>query len=272
MRRLSSWKPYERSLRARSGACRPIPNPALALDDRTTPERPMILFRRRTVWVPTARGWLLILAVVGAAGVAAVRGLHPFLAVDERAGARVLVIEGWLAPEQLDQAVRIYQAGGYERIYTTGGPVLGWQELAVATNYAQLAADYLARHGVPRERIAAVPAPASAQERTFLSAVMLRRFAMASERKLDAIDLVSVGAHARRSRLLYEMALGPESRVGVIAARPTEYDSAAWWRTTRGVSQVVVQAFGYAWVKCCFWPGPRGSSDERWGAASMSKR
>lgn len=101
------------------------------------------------------------------------------------------------------------------RIATTGGPI-EWPETKYG-NYARMAADYLVKHGVPHDLILVVPAPPSAQERTFLSAVMLREFMQHLGIELDAIDLFSSGTHARRSRLLYQMALGKKVRVGVLA-------------------------------------------------------
>lgn len=224
------------------------------------------LFRRHEVWLPTIRGWLFLLLLGAVACILVVRNIYPFLAPNEPIGARVLVVEGWLAPTELDQAVQTIKEGRYERVVTTGGPIQGWQELVINTSYAQLAADYLARRGVPRDAITVVPAPASAQERTFLSAVMFRKAAQQSGTMLEAIDLFSSGAHARRSRLLFRMALGPAVRVGVLAARPDDYDGEAWGRTTVGVSSVVIQSLGLAWVKCFFWPGPPGSEEELWAA------
>jgi hypothetical protein len=78
------------------------------------------------------------------------------------------------------------------------------------------------------------------------------------------VDVFSAGPHARRSRLLYQMALGPGVQVGVLAARPAGFDPDVWWRTSTGVEQMVFQGLGFVWVKCCFWPGPLGSNTELW--------
>ena len=200
------------------------------------------------------------------------RNLYSFLAPNEPVRARVLVVEGWLAPEELDQAVQAFKKGSYERIVTTGGPISGWPELFLNTDYANMAADYLAQHNVPRKALAVVPAPKSAQERTFLSAVMVRKSAKQLGITLDAVDVFSSGPHARRSRLLYQMALGQNVRVGVLAARPSEFDAEHWWRSSAGVEAMIFQSLGYAWVKCCFWPGPPGSQQELWTELSMNGR
>ena len=227
---------------------------------------PMILFRQRRIWLPTIWGWLLLLALGFVMCALAARNIYDFLAPNDPVGARVLVIEGWLAPDELDQAVQLFKKGGYQRVVTTGGPIVGWPELFKDSNYAQLAADYLAQHGIPREAIIAVPTPASAQERTFLSAVVLRESAQRLGMTLDAIDLLSSGAHARRSRLLFQMAFGSKVRVGILAARPADYNPDAWWRSSSGAEAMVFQTIGLIWMKCCFWPGPPGSQQELWAS------
>lgn len=217
------------------------------------------------MWLPTIWGWFVLLILGFMICIFVIRNIYSFLSPNDPVGARILVVEGWLAPDELDQAIQTYQKGGYQRIVTTGGPIVGWSELFVRTNYAQMAADYLAKHGLPIDRIVIMPTPASAQERTFLSAVVFRESAQKLGISFDKIDLVSSGAHARRSRLLYQMALGPKVRVGVLAARSKDYDPEAWWRSSSGVEAIFFQAIGLVWVKCCFWPGPPGSQQELWG-------
>lgn len=224
------------------------------------------LFRRREAVLPTAWGWLVLLLATLAAAVLLVRNLHPFLAINQPVGARLLVVEGWMGPKGLDQAIAAFRAGGYERVVTTGGPIESWPKPPQAT-YAELAADYLKQHGLGNIPITAVPAPASAQDRTFLNAVVVREWAKQTGTSLQALDVFSSGTHARRSRLLYRLAFGPGVEVGVLAARYFEYDDRAWWRTGTGARDVLEQAVQLFWVKCFFRPPAPGSHEERWSVA-----
>ncbi len=226
-------------------------------------QRP-IFFRQRQVWMPTNLGWFSLLLICVVSGFLLLSNIYNFLAQNEPVGALILVVEGWLAPDELDQSIQTFKKGKYERIVTTGGPVTQWPGSNLDTDYAKLAADYLALHGIRRDLIYVVSAPKSAQERTFLSAVMFRESAQRLGITLDAVDIFSSGPHARRSRLLFQMALGPKVRVGVLAARPSDFEPEAWWRTSVGVENVFFQSFGFIWVKCCFWPGPTGSREESW--------
>jgi uncharacterized SAM-binding protein YcdF (DUF218 family) len=149
---------------------------------------------------------------------------------------------------------------------TTGGPIERWSGLIGFSNYAELSADYLTRQGVPPDQVVAVPAPASAQDRTFLSAVKLREWLQDAGRRYDAIDVLSSGTHARRSRRLFQQALGPEMNVGVLSVEPSGYDPQAWWRSSAGVKTVLGETISMAWTVCCFHPPEPGSHDELWGA------
>lgn len=210
------------------------------------------LVRRREVWLPTLWGWITILALAALCGGLVARHLYDFLATKAPVGARVLVVEGWLGPEELDEAATAFRAGGYERVLTTGGPVYHWS--AGGATFADQAATYLKQHGLPSAVVTAVPAARTEQDRTFQSAVAVREWARRTGTGLTAIDIVSDSTHARRSRLLYRMAFGEDVKVGVLATRAYEYDAAVWWRTSAGAKRVIEEAVGFAWVACCFRP------------------
>jgi hypothetical protein len=230
--------------------------------------------RRRTMWWPTLWGWLLLVTLGVLLGIATVlvvaRGLHGLLAPNEPArgadgrGARTLVVEGWMDDAELAQAVLSFERGHYERVLVTGGPIESWQGAQRWGSYAARAAVRLRLLGLTEVPIVAVPAPASLQERTYLSAVMLREWSQSASKPLAAIDLVSAGVHARRSRLLFRWALGDAVEVGVLAVRPTGYDEQRWWTSSAGSKAVLGEAIGLAWTLCCFKPPAPGTHEERW--------
>jgi hypothetical protein len=223
------------------------------------------LFRRREVWLPTLWGWTAILLVLALASLLVVRNLYSFLAPDAPVGARVLVVEGWMGPDELEQAAEIFKDRGYERAFTTGGPIpAGFEELG-RDSFADLARDFLLRRGLPEGAVTSVPTPASAQDRSFLSAVMLREWVAREGLRLDALDLLSSGVHSRRSRLLYRIAFGPDVRIGILAARSNAYNPSAWWRTSVGAKTVLSETIGLIWTKLFFRPGEPGSEAEKWG-------
>ena len=230
-----------------------------------------LLFRRRHVWLPSLWGTAVLSVVTAGAAVGCALVAYGFLAPDQPAfakdgrGASILVVEGWLDEAELDQAMAAFRRGGYERVVVTGGPIESWQSFLPWPSYAERAFDHLRKHGLAGVAISAVPAPASAQDRSFLSAIVFRDWARKNGVVLEAVDVFSAGVHARRSWLVYRMALGESVQVGVMAARPKDYEPDRWWATSAGAKAVIGEGLSLAWTKCCFWPGAPGSHEEKWG-------
>lgn len=225
----------------------------------------MQLLRRRQVWVPTLWGWLALFAVLGVVSLLAVRNVYGFLAPNEPVSARTLVVEGWVPVEELDQAVTVFHDGGYERAITTGGPMEHDFERPDGRTYAARAHDYLVLRGVPESSVVALPSPASAQDRSFLNAVMLREWLDRSGGGVTAVNIFSSGPHCRRSLLLHRLAFGSRYQVGILAGRPAEYEPEVWWRTSAGARDVIGESIGWVWTRFFFRPGDPGSHEERWG-------
>jgi hypothetical protein len=217
------------------------------------------LVRRKELWVPTLWGWLALAVAGMLLAAAVVRGLYPLLAMTEPVGGPVLIVEGWMAPKELEEAAIAYSTGRYTLVITTGGPVHhGWLGTYKET-YADQAAEFLRYRGLPPRAIVAVPSAITQEDRTFHSALRVREWAKRANVRIDGADVVSAGPHTRRSRLLYQLALGEDVRVGAIATRPYDYDPARWWRSSVGAKDVWEQAVGLLWVKWFFQP-PRAAS------------
>jgi DUF218 domain-containing protein len=209
-------------------------------------------FRRSEIWLPTLWGWLVLLVLGVAVAFLAARNLHGFLATTKPVGARILVVEGWMGSEELEETAAIFRSRGYERVITTGGPIIRWPPSPGPETFADQAAWYLQELGLPENALTAVPAKSTSSDRTYLSAVTVREWAKRSGLRLEAFDVISNGPHARRSWLLYRRVFGPEVKVGILATKSYDYDAARWWRSSIGAQKVIDQAVGVLWVQCCF--------------------
>ena len=213
------------------------------------------LLRRRQVWLPTLWGWLLLLALGLLGLVALAVAANGALALNDPArDARTLIVEGWIDESELAQAMAVLRRGRYERVLTTGGPIEPWSDVGGWQTFAERAAAYLRTHGPANLPVIAVPAPETKLERTYLNAVMVREWARQSGTALVAVDVYSAGVHARRSRLVYRMALGSKVEVGVLAAVPKGFDAERWWRSSVGAKTLLGETLGLFWTECCFWP------------------
>ena len=222
------------------------------------------LFRRRNVRLPTLTGMIIILLVIGLAGTFAFRSVALFLTVNEPVGADTLVIEGWMGKEELGQALAYFNANGYNRAIIVGGPI-GNDFHGIDTSFAERAAGYLQSIGLPGEKTVVINAPWSAQNRTFLNAVMTRDWLSRSAPALKRLDVFSSHVHTRRSRYLFGLAFGDAVEVGVVPSAPADFDPEHWWRSSASGKYVAVEFAAWVMARCCFDPGEPGSHFERWG-------
>jgi len=215
------------------------------------------LTKRKERRVLTWRGWLVVLTGLVLAAVIAVRMMHPFLATSDPRGGELLVVEGWLPDDALAIALREFRMGGYRLLVTMGGPVpLGYHYSGEKT-YAALAATTLGLLGMDAARLVVVPAASATRDRTYMAAVALKAWldsssAMTGNEPVRTITVCSLGPHARRTRLLYERALGRSVAIGIIPLPDARYDAAAWWRTSDGVRIVTGEFIAYLYARFLF--------------------
>jgi len=224
----------------------------------------LTFFRRRYIFLPTISGMLVIIGVLGITLFLFVQNVATFLAVHEPVGSNYLVVEGWLYKAELDQALTTFNAENYQYVIVTGGPTDDEFDKKGLT-YAERAARYLQSTGFPTEKIIIVSSPYSAKDRTFLTAVMVREWLSSESIEPVSIDVFSSGVHARRSRVLYQLAFGEEVRVGIFASIPEHYDLGQWWESSEGANKILKEIVGLTAIKCCFKPGDKGSHFEKWG-------
>lgn len=209
-------------------------------------------FRRREIWLPTWRGWLLVLLIVALTAAALFLGAYPFLAVDAPRSSGAVVLEGWVSKYTVPLASAAIARHSYAPCYATGGPIEEDSPLGEYETYAQLGAYRLQQSGVAS--VIAVPCPYVRKDRTYTSAVELRRWMQAHGGVPRDLTIFTQGVHARRSRLLFEKAFGEGTTIGVIAAPPRAFDPRRWFTSSEGVREVIGEAVAYGYARLFFWP------------------
>lgn len=197
---------------------------------------------------------MLGLGLVLVLGYAGLRGLYPFLAVDTRVPGGVLVVEGWAPDYALAAAVREFREHPYQRLYVTGGPLERGAPLSEYRTYAELGAAIVLRLGLGPENVQSVPSPAVQKDRTYASALALKRWLADHDLRATNCQVISLGPHTRRTRLLFEKALGKEVSVGVMAVEDQDYDPRHWWRSSEGFRVVSGELLAYGYARFWFHP------------------
>ena len=218
------------------------------------------LLRRRQFVVPTWRGWIVLL-LAGAVFVALVAwSVHPFLAVNAPVLGGVLVVEGWAPDYALVEAIAEFQRRQAGRLYVSGGPLEQGGPLSDYQTFAELGAATLLRLGLNTNQVQAVPAPAVRQDRTYASALALKNWLRERGAAVTNVNVSSIGPHCRRTRLLYEKALGDFTKVGIISIQARDYDPGRWWTSSQGVRTVISEVIAYGYARFLF-RAPRGVAE-----------
>lgn len=208
----------------------------------------MKLVRKKEVWLPTWQGFILLTLVAGGLIYGAIGHLYPFLAQNHPLqNADIIIIEGWMADAELKEASKAIRSGQF--IVTTGGPILFGQKIFEYDSYAEMATARLIALGVPAETIITAPAPNTQRDRTYVSA-------QAARRKLEELgvfgksaNLYTIGAHSRRSYLLYRVVFGKDYPIGVTSVEPPYYNLKHWYLYSEGFKHVTMEFISWIYAQ-----------------------
>ncbi|MCE1200576.1 MAG: DUF1684 domain-containing protein [Bacteroidia bacterium] len=212
------------------------------------------LFVRKNVVVPTAAGWLLILALFVAFFWFTLQSIYPFLSRTKKTVSDLLVVEGWLPDNGLREAIDYYRANGYKRMIITGIPITQWTYTSPHTNMADASAETM-RRMLFRDSIYTVSIPSNIyRDRTYATAVALKmRFEEWGFPSNQPFDLYSMGAHARRSYNMFRKAF-PDTPIGLLVATDMSFDPETWYKTSRGFRTVFSEWISYWYTALAFFP------------------
>lgn len=213
------------------------------------------LLNREPRWGLSWKGWLILASSGLGMAVIVFFCVYPFLAITRRVDSRILVVEGWINQYAIKEAVGEFQASHCEKIYATGGPVIGFGGYINDFNTAaSVGAELLVKHGVPAEFVQMVPSRVSDRDRTYSSAVALREWFHDHHMTVTNFNMLTEGPHARRTWLLFQKAFGKDVKVGIISVPSPDYDAKHWWRSSEAVREVINEGIAYLYARFLFWP------------------
>jgi hypothetical protein len=207
----------------------------------------------RERWSLSLRGSLLLLFFLASSMLLVCWKIHPFLALTRPVSSVYLIVEGWIPDYALDEAVNEYKRGGYQKLLTCGGITKdGWRDTPKYTA-ADWSAARLRKYGLTNG-VVAIPCLTEQYDRTYHSAVAVKKWFDDNGEAVRSINVVTLGPHARRTRLLFEKAFGSNVRVGIIALVDRDYDPDRWWQSSEGARSIVGEVIAYVYVRVFFWP------------------
>lgn len=209
------------------------------------------LFKQQNVYFPTFFGWLTIFIISLTSLFIFANSIHPFLAVCKPINSKVFIIEGWLPDYCLEQFINNYNFDDIDKIFVTGGPLEQGSYLKEYNSFAAVGAQTLKRLGITDSLIIEVPAPYVQKDRTFTSALALKKF-ISNSSTIDSATIITLGVHSRRSQLLFQKAFSDSAKIGVVSIRNRDYDPKYWYVSSMGLKTVIVEIISYIYTKLFF--------------------
>jgi hypothetical protein len=203
-------------------------------------------FRRKTIWWPTWSGWCIHLFPPLLLLAAFLASAESFLSITKRVPADTLLVEGWMGIDPLEDAKREFEQGGYARIVVTGA-LSGQPWSKERWSLTERAERELLRLGLPKEVIFLCPCKEVEKNRTYESAAAALRALEAKGIRPAGINVISRGAHARRTRSVYVKVFGSNAKIGIISWQPYASDGKAWWSSSMRAKELLSETVGYAY-------------------------
>lgn len=212
------------------------------------------LLIRKEVWTLSLTGKLIIILIVMLLLVTGLRAMYPFLAVTQRVAGKVLILEGWVPTYTVKEAATEFKQGNYSELLVVRALYDGDSKYDTGQYLADYIAEHLIQTGVPKRCVHTVFLNAIDKDRTYASALAAKMWLHQQGLAPGGINILTLGSHARRSRLLYEEAMGGRLKIGVVAIVDRSFNPRAWWRSSEGVREVPFELIAYLYVRLLFRP------------------
>ena len=114
---------------------------------------------------------------------------------------------------------------------------------------ADIVSQELIKKGIDQQYIVAISVPSVRRHRTLTKALALEKWIDESSITIAAINIFTLGVHARKSKLLFQKVLGPNFDVGIIAGKEVLYNRNFWWLSLDGIRVVSRNIIGYLYYQ-----------------------
>jgi uncharacterized protein (DUF1684 family) len=212
-----------------------------------------LFFKKKLLTVPTLWGWLVLIPIPFLLFYILLLNTYDFLAIEEPTSSDVLVVEGWIPEKGLKNAIEFYYKNDYKWMIITGVPITQWSYSSPYSNMADASAKSM-KMMLFRDSIYTVSIPSNVvRDRTYSTAVALKMSMENGNVPNKNFDIYTVGAHARRSYLMFSKAF-PDRKIGLITDIDDSYDPPVWFKTSYGFRIVSSEFISYIYSRIFFYP------------------
>lgn len=198
--------------------------------------------------VPTLWGWLLLLVLFAVPILGWTFFGENFLATTHRVPADTLVVEAWLREDgALAAAPEFSNPEMHYRFLVAAGGLTGERWHKRRWNEVEVVREQLEQMKFPSSAFIAANTPDVEIQRTYETAVAARRALESHGIKPTGINVLTRGPHARRSRLVFQKAFGPDVPVGVIAWKPPGFAEQRWWQSSERALDFLKESLGWVY-------------------------
>ena len=203
------------------------------------------LVKRKECWRLTGLGRLLLSLLIFSCISVFVFGIVGFLSQNKPVNGKILVIDGYIPDYSVKKAISIFNAGNYDLVITTGGDIASGFYLSEIHSMAELTKKVLIKLEFDSTKIIAISTGTVLKNRTLTSGIALKSYLSQNKLNQSKIDLIAIGCHSRRTKLLFAHALGEKYEVGIISIPDETYNRKKWWNSSKGVRTVISETIAY---------------------------
>lgn len=179
----------------------------------------------------------------------------PFLSPVEPENANIMIVEGFIPDYAIVEAMHLFENGNYDLMIISGKKRLKGAPLDQYTNDGDFSAATLEKLGFDTSRVRVVAVEDEIQkDRTYESAVAIFQWMKENKITANTLNLVTLGCHSRRSRLLFQKAFGNDFKIGILAISNQSYDAVHWWRSSHGFREVNKETIAWIYARFFFFP------------------
>lgn len=213
--------------------------------------RKFAIITKKERWSTTWLGKIIGLGIIVLVVYLGIRNVHPYLAVSKPIPSEVMILEGFLPDFAIEESVKIFREENYKLMLVTGKKLIKGSLLVPFKDDGHYTAAILSHMGLDSALIKVISLNNDVKkDRTFASAKAVLDWMEQTDTRPQAVNVVSLGVHARRSRLLFEKAFSSKVETGIISISDIGYDANKWWESSYGFKTVLNETL--AWFYVCF--------------------